>query len=192
MLVRSRAVIIAFCLLFGLDACSNVSTTATPTAITRLSEITSDPVTPTLTPTTDPLAWQRIDLPDVGLSLLAPPDWQALEDGGYWSPAAGSRLTVTVLALPENSQSWEPFLPAEYDLLDEDTFATGLGMGDCLKIAVIRRASQTDPRRFEMHILVNSGDHPAVDFSAISTSETGLDDLRPQLEKLATGAKWLL
>ncbi|GAP16006.1 hypothetical protein LARV_03801, partial [Longilinea arvoryzae] len=105
--------------------------------------------------------------------------------------ASGARLMVTVLTLPEDAQNWDAFLPMDYDVLDTETFASGLGLGDCLKIAVLRRPSQSAPRRFELHILINSGDHPAVDFSASDLTEEGLNLLRPQLEHLAENARWM-
>lgn len=187
---RFWLVLVVLLLLIALAACSDP---AAPAPATQLPARLPGPVLPaaTLTPTSDPFGWQPIELPEVGLRLVAPPDWQVLEDGGFWSPASGARLMVTVLTLPDGAQNWDAFLPTDYDLLADETFASGLGLGDCWKIAVLRRPSQSAPRRFELHILVNSGDHPAVDFSASDVSEDNLDLLRPQLEYLAASARWM-
>lgn len=148
------------------------------------------PLTPEA-PTADPQAWQPVALDEFGLALQAPPGWQSLEDGGYWSPAGGERLSASVQALPIGAPLWNTFLPAdEFDVLESRSFASGVGMGEYLVIAVYRSVRQTTPHHFEMHILVNSGDHPAVDFSASAPTLEAVESLRPAVERLAAEAGW--
>lgn len=155
-------------------------------------ELTPDPTAmPAPTPTPDPLAWQPLEVPEAGLTLLVPPGWQALEDGGYWSPDAGARLSVASLVLPPGMPLSVAFFPdGEYDVLEGRSFASGLGMAEYLGIAVYRSERQANPGRYELHILVSSGDHPAVDFSASAPTLEQVEALRPLLEQLASEAGW--
>lgn len=196
------AVLIAPCLLLTLAACAGNATSPAAPAVGPAStgEIvfpgeTLEPATPTVaptfTPTLDPAAWQPVELPDAGLQLIAPPGWQALEDGGYWSDDSGARISVSVMDLPAGANTRGAFLPEEFELVQTRSLSTGLGMGECLLIAITRHHGQSSTIRYEWHILVNSGDHPAVDFYASTSSMDALVELRPQLERLAKAAAWL-
>jgi hypothetical protein len=145
----------------------------------------------TASPTPDALAWQSAAVPEAGLTLLVPPGWQELEDGGYWSPQAGVRLSVSTLYLPPGTPLSTAFLPeGEYDVFEGRSFASGLGMAEYLGIAVYRSERQANPGRYELHILVSSGDHPAVDFTASAPSRLEVESLRLALERLAAEAAW--
>jgi len=142
-------------------------------------------------PTPDPLAWRPAAVPEASLLLLVPPGWQELEDGGYWSPQAGMRLSVSLLFLPLGTPLSTAFLPeGEYDVFEGRSFASGLGMAEYLGIAIYRSERQTNPGRYELHILVSSGDHPAVDFTASAPTLLDVEALRPALERLAAEAAW--
>lgn len=194
---RSLAALTLFALLFGLTACSS-QVTPSPYTAPRLS-VSIAPVTqarPTQTEaaptaTLDPTGWQMVELPDAKLRLSVPPDWQALEDGGYWSDISGARINLSVQELPPGISVMDFFLPEEYELVQTLSMATGLGLGDCLQINITRQNEQSTTRRYEWHILVNRGDHPAVDFYATTSSPDALDRLRPQLERLAELASWM-
>ncbi len=176
---------------------------ATPSPAARAEEIPVEPQPlalaetpaptppPAASPTVDPLEWQPVELPEAGLRLIAPPGWQGLEDGGYWSDVSGERLSVSVQPLPAGAQPRGVFLPEEFDLVETRSLSTGLGMADCLQIAITRQHGQATTTRYEWHILVNSGDRPAVDFSASAASSSVLAELRPLLEKLAQTASWI-
>ena len=152
--------------------------------------LTPEPL-PEPSPSTDPLAWRRGEVPEAGLTLLVPPEWQALEDGGYWSPEAGARVSISALALPPGTPLSAAFLPGdEYDVFEGRSFASGLGLGEYLGIAVYRSDRQANPGYYELHILVSSGDHPAVDFAASAPTLEAVEALRPALERLAAGARW--
>lgn len=146
---------------------------------------------PAASPTPDLLAWQSAAVPEASLTLLVPPGWQELEDGGYWSPQAGVRLSVSTLYLPLGTPLSTAFLPdGEYDVFEGRSFASGLGMAEYLGIAVYRSERQANPGRYELHILVSSGDHPAVDFTASAPSRLEVESLRLALERLAAEAAW--
>jgi hypothetical protein len=166
---------------------STETTEQTQPAAPALNEASPEPATPTV----DPQAWQPVELPDAGLRLNVPPGWQALEDGGYWSDPSGARLSLSVMSLPANTQASGVFLPEEFDLVESHSFSTRLGLGDYLLISITRQHGQSTTTRYEWHILINNGDHPAVDFYASAASQSVLEQLRPQLERLAQAACWL-
>lgn len=194
---RSLAALTLLALLFGLTACTDQAAPSPYTA-PRLS-VSIAPVTQTSpvqteaapTATIDPTGWQTVELSDAKLSLSVPPDWQELEDGGYWSDISGARINLSVQALPPGISVMDFFLPVEYELVQSTSMATGLGLGDCLQINITRQNEQSNTTRYEWHILVNRGDHPAVDFYATASSPDALERLRPQLERLAALASWL-
>lgn len=189
MAIRKLVTLAAALCLLGSAGC----TPAAPTGSPRLPEVvtlTPEP-SPEPSPSSDPLAWRRVEVPESGLTLLVPPEWQALEDGGYWSPEAGARVSVSALALPPGTPLSAAFLPGdEYDVFEGRSFASGLGMGEYLGIAVYRSDRQANPGYYEVHILVSSGDHPAVDFAASAPTLEAVEALRPALERLAAEARW--
>lgn len=152
--------------------------------------LTPEP-SPEPTPTPDLLAWRRVAVPEAGMTLLVPPEWQELEDGGYMSAENDARLSVSALALPLGTPLSAAFLPDDdYDVLEGRSFASGVGMGEYLGIAVYRSERQANPGYYELHILISSGDHPAVDFSVSAPTLLAVEALRPTLERLAAGARW--
>lgn len=194
---RPLAALTLIALLFGLTACSG-QTSPSPYFLPKVAAVTSqatlpDPVQTEAPPTAtlDPTGWQTVELSDARLRLSVPPGWQELEDGGYWSDISDARLSLSVQELPAGVSAMDFFLPEEYELAQTGSLATGLGLGDCVQINIIRQNEHSTTTRYEWHILVGRGDHPAVDFYASAASPDALERLRPHLERLAALASWL-
>ncbi|HEX5414443.1 MAG TPA: hypothetical protein VFZ25_02180 [Chloroflexota bacterium] len=165
------------------SAAPTTAPTAAPAQPTSAPTAASQP---TPAATRDATQWERVNIPDAGLSVEVPKSWQ--RQGIEWSWAAGTSGARVGVNWNDITPGWQPngMLPNHANLSGPTTVDLGWAKGQTYTAEVSGSAAQGGQlQAVESHTIVQLGGKRAYDFFVVGKNAQEVAAAQPILSHLA-------